>query len=637
MSPRKGIKISDRKNPVTVLIVEDSPTQRAILLQLLESHGYHVAEASHGREALKRIEISPPDLIISDIIMPTMDGYELCNIVKSHPEHQHIPVVLLTALTDRADIVKGLASSADGFITKPYSEKYLIEHIETILENKKLRKISPSESAFEVFFAGEKHNITANRVQITNLLLSTFENAIHKNQELNLLNRELVETKEKLARLNEQLEYRLVELKASEARFKNLVTTIPDIVYRIDASGHFTFINDAIRHIGYTPGELIGKHFSTIVLPADVETASREIVLPKYEGLETGDEGAPKLMDERRTGGRKTTGLEIRLVPKSKDRDISPGVVENIEGDLVTMEVNSSGMYEVNPVKMLAIHIGSVGVIRDITDRKRMEAALKSAYDEMELRVQKKTRELQEAQAYLIQSEKMTALGTLVAGIAHELNNPLMGILNFIQYCRKHTPGDDKKALVLENAEMETNRSIGIVKNLLTFSRYEGTDHETAMRRECITDVFDRVESLLRYRIDKENVVLTKTVDGVIPEIPMRVEEIQQVLLNIMSNALDALKLAPKEHLLNILFFIENGYVHIRVTDSGCGIAEEHIGRIFDPFFTTKPVGEGTGLGLSISRNIIERHGGTITCTSTQAAGTTAEISLPVQQKGVKR
>jgi PAS domain S-box-containing protein len=612
--------------------VEDSSTQRVMLRHLLEINNYGVSEATNGREALERIEKSPPDLLISDVVMPIMDGYELCTAVKSNPDYQNIPVIILTALTDRNDIIKGLTCGADSFITKPYSENYLIERIEATLQNRKLRTSMSRESGFEVLFAGERHSITANRLQITELLLSTFENAVYKNQELNLLNKELLETKEKLTHLNELLELRLIELQTSKDQFKNLVTTIPDIVYHIDAKGYFVFINDAVEKIGYTAEELIGKHFSTIILSTDIAAVSREVVLPRYEGVMTGDKDAPKLFDERRSGIRKTTGLEIRLVPKGRAGKGAPDIVENLNSDLIMVEISSSGMYEMNPLKKIAIYVGSVGVIRDITDRKRMEDKLKRARDTMELEVRKRTQELREAQAHLIQSEKMTALGTMVAGVAHELNNPLMGILNFIQYCLKHTPDGDKKAAVLETAERETNRSIGIVQNLLTFARGYGDTSD--MSRAHITDVFDRVEKLLRYRMEKERVVLIKDSDDIIPAIPMKTEEIQQVFVNLVVNALDALRDNINERVLAVEFFVKDAYVHVRITDNGCGIPTEHMGRVFDPFFTTKPVGKGTGLGLSISRNIVMNHGGSMTCTSRPGEGTGIEISLPVEPRG---
>ena len=172
-----------------------------------------------------------------------------------------------------------------------------------------------------------------------------------------------------------QLENNLRELKASEERFKSLVLTIPDIVYRIDRKGFFIFVNDAVKKLGHEPAELVGKHFSEIILPAEVESVSRAIILPKYADKTTGDKNAPKLFDERRAGERKTTDLEIKLVLKDR-KELKPGLLLTMGEDVVIVEVNSSGMWEINPYAKKKELIGTVGVIRDITQRKLLEKNL---------------------------------------------------------------------------------------------------------------------------------------------------------------------------------------------------------------------------------------------------------------------
>ena len=167
-----------------------------------------------------------------------------------------------------------------------------------------------------------------------------------------------------------QLENNVNVLKVSEVKFGSLVLTIPDLIYRIDPDGKFIFLNDAVRSIGYEPEELIGKHFSEIIYPPDVEDVSRSKVLPKYAGKITGDEWSPKLFDERRTGKRKTTGLEIRLVTRGRKR-MKPGLPMGQE--LIVGEVSSSGMYEIDLDTKNEVFFGTVGVIRNITDRKRTE------------------------------------------------------------------------------------------------------------------------------------------------------------------------------------------------------------------------------------------------------------------------
>jgi PAS domain S-box-containing protein len=186
-----------------------------------------------------------------------------------------------------------------------------------------------------------------------------------------------------IAGINQELELKLKELSASEERFRSLVMTIPDIVYRIDREGYFIFLNDAIQKLGFRPAELMGKHFNQIMMPEDFENCSRRTVLPKYTGQTTGDRNAPKLFDERRSGDRKTIGLEVRLVVKG-DKRLKPGMVQPIGEEVIPVEVNSSGLWEINPKADKKEFIGTVGVIRDITDRKETENKLKERTSELQ-------------------------------------------------------------------------------------------------------------------------------------------------------------------------------------------------------------------------------------------------------------
>jgi PAS domain S-box-containing protein len=195
---------------------------------------------------------------------------------------------------------------------------------------------------------------------------------------------ELVEDRTtELNKANAQLEINLHDLQISEEKFRSLVMTIPDIIYRVDPEGRFTFINDAIKRLGYEPEELAGKHFSEIILPSDVERVSRSVVLPKYAGKKTGDENAPKLFDERRVGKRKTAGLEIRLVIKGR-KALEAGLLLPIGEETVIVEINSSGMRRINPDTKKMELIGTVGVIRDISARKRAQEAFKNRTAELQ-------------------------------------------------------------------------------------------------------------------------------------------------------------------------------------------------------------------------------------------------------------
>ena len=262
--------------------------------------------------------------------------------------------------------------------------------------------------------------------------------------------------------------------------------------------------------------------------------------------------------------------------------------------------------------------------------RQNAENELEKHKEHLEELVEIRTAELKQSQSQLIVAEKMSALGTMTAGIAHEMNNPMMGILNFVQYCIKHTSKDDRKYEVLQDAEKSTNDCIKIIKNLLTFSRIEKEEEEKFQKESC-DSVLERVLKLLYYRIETENIAFDRYNHPDTPAILIKVTNIQQVFLNILGNALDALKNSD-DKTLKIDIRPKDGFVQTTVTDSGCGILPRDFPKIYDPFFTTKPVGKGTGLGLSVCTGIIIDHGGTISCESEVGKGTSFKILLPIER-----
>jgi two-component system sensor histidine kinase/response regulator len=203
MSPQPRLNNSN----VGILIAEDSPTQAEHLRYLLDENGYRVTVARSGKEALAAACQHPPSLIISDIVMPEMDGYALCREVKAQPGLKNVPVILLTSLASPDDIIRGLECGADNFIPKPYEEDYLLSHIQNTLTNFDLRKSHKTQMGVEIVFANEKYLITSDRQQILDLLLSTYETAVQKNLQLS-------ESQKELKKLNEQLDQKVVELEA---------------------------------------------------------------------------------------------------------------------------------------------------------------------------------------------------------------------------------------------------------------------------------------------------------------------------------------------------------------------------------------------------------------------------------------
>ena len=184
-----GIK-GDKRNTL-ILIVEDSLTQLTKLEQLLEGSGYTVGKATNGLEALAYLGKNRPDLVISDIVMPEMDGYELCRRVKAHEDTKDIPFLLLTMLSEPHDIMKGLESGADNFITKPYDDASLLSRIQYILVNKELRRGLSADMGMELFFRGHRYFINSDRIQILDLLISAYEQALEQKIKLEQTNKEL--------------------------------------------------------------------------------------------------------------------------------------------------------------------------------------------------------------------------------------------------------------------------------------------------------------------------------------------------------------------------------------------------------------------------------------------------------------
>src|SRR6266545_429540 len=198
-----------------ILIAEDSPTQAEQLRYLLHESGHRVTVARNGREALAAAHQRKPSMIISDIVMPEMDGYALCREIKSEPTLKNVPVILLTSLASSVDIIRGLECGADNFIPKPYDENYLLSHVQNTLINFELRKSQKTQMGVEIVFANEKYFITAERQQILDLLLSTYETAVQKNLQL-------TESQSELKKLNEKLDQKVVELEAHNRRVQDI-------------------------------------------------------------------------------------------------------------------------------------------------------------------------------------------------------------------------------------------------------------------------------------------------------------------------------------------------------------------------------------------------------------------------------
>jgi two-component system NtrC family sensor kinase len=271
-----------------------------------------------------------------------------------------------------------------------------------------------------------------------------------------------------------------------------------------------------------------------------------------------------------------------------------------------------------------------------------MTAALRNSRAELrdwnhtlEQKVETRTQELRRAQAETMRGEKLASVGLLASGVAHELNNPLTGILTFSHLVRQKMPNTSPDAEDMDLVIRETKRCAAIIKRLLDFAREKQPEKTFTDLNRVIADTVRIVDQPAHLR----NIEITQDLDQTLPPIWIDADQIKQVVMNMLVNAQHAVEekgsitvrtrrsqdpraSAPAADAMPM--------VVISIVDTGCGIPEENLRRIFDPFFTSKAVGKGTGLGLSVSHGIVEAHGGFIEVNSKVGEGSTFSIYLPL-------
>ncbi len=348
------MEIENNSREQEILIVEDSPTQAEQLKFLLQKNNYQVCVARNGREAIDLMRRQMPTIVLSDIVMPEMDGYQLCSYIKSDEAFKKIPVVLLTSLSDPGDVLKGLECGADNFMTKPYDEKILVSRLKYLIVNKHLRETDKVQMGVEIFFGGHKYFITAERQQILDLLFSTYETAVWKNIELVRVQEELKALNE---RLEEMVDERTAALKAEieqrkraedvlterEEQFRKVIESAIDAVILADNDGRIISWNPSAEKIFlYGEPEVIGKPL-TILMPE------------RYR-----DYHLNGLKRVTSSGEFKIIGKIVEMHGLRKDGSEIP-----LEISLTSWETEKGRLYS--------------GIIHDITERKRVEEALQES------------------------------------------------------------------------------------------------------------------------------------------------------------------------------------------------------------------------------------------------------------------
>jgi PAS domain S-box-containing protein len=521
-----------------------------------------------------------------------MGGYELCRKIKAEERTRGVPVILLTSLTDAADVLTGLNCGADSYLTKPYDENYLLTVISLIISNNALRGRQRQLISMEVFFLGEKHVITANPDQMLYLLLSSYEAAVIRNSEL-------LKAQNDLKALNDGLEDLVSErtasltaeiaerkraqeaLQESEERYRRITEGLSDYLYTVyvrDGRVVDTLHNQAcVAVTGYSPGDFMRDRRLWINMVPEEE---RDSVL---------DHG------EKVLSGKDMPGIEHHIMRKDGEmRWVS---------DTPIRKLDSSGVL-----------VSYDGVVKDITDRKRAEA-------------EHLARQSAEA-ANRTKSD-------FLANMSHELRTPLNSIIGFAEVLLDSLYGglNDKQREYLGYIDTSGKHLLELINDILDLSKVESGKADVILSSFSVQALLAISLTMLREKAMKHSIDLECSVE---PEADIEIvsdeRKIKQVVFNLLSNAV---KFTPDGGKVRVdARRMKEGLIEISVSDTGIGIKKEDLGRLFKEFTQLdSPLQkryEGTGLGLALSKRLIEMLGGSIGVSSEEGKGSTFSIALPL-------
>jgi len=360
------------------------------------------------------------------------------------------------------------------------------------------------------------------------------------------------------------------KLKEANDFLMNLIESSVDGIIVTDMKGDILIFNKGAENLlGYQGEEVVEKmNIRSIYQPGVAKEVMDKLRSPDFGGI-----------------GKLTS---FPIFHRKKDGEL-------IEGDL-----SASIIYDEK-----GNEIASIGIFKDLRERLKME------------------RELREIQQALLQSEKLTAMGRLTSQIAHELNNPIYGIMNTLELLKTEIPPESKRRRILELSLSEIQRLSEMLRNMLSFSKPE----EEKRRPVKIDELIEGILLVMEKQMKESNIQVEASFDSDIPEVMASTNQMRQVMLNILKNAKEAM---PKGGTLTVRTTREGNKVLIHIQDTGIGIPEEIRDKIFEAFFTTKQKVKGVGLGLSVCYGIIKDHGGEIKVESEEGKGTTFTLSLPV-------
>jgi PAS domain S-box-containing protein len=586
-----------------ILIAEDSPAQARLLKFILEQHGYRVVHATNGRLALEAARLHKPALIISDILMPEMDGYELSAAVKADDGLKDVPVILVTTLADPDDVIRGLQCGADNFILKPYDEDFLIGRVRFSLLERPARPAEQPGDATELVYNGQARLITAGRTQILNLLLSIYDAGMQRNKQLSEAEVALRAHNKLAEEANQRLQREILQRDEVEQALRLSQTELKDLNSNLDrlVNDRTMALQEATRRhvtlLGNLPGVAYRSQSDRDHTMEFVSEGSRELL-----GISPRD----------LTGGRVVYGDLIHVddrdrVWRTSQASLKAGERSECEYRIVHADgtwrrvwERSQGIYGESG-ELVAVE----GFIADVTARDRIE------------------RQLREVQ-------RMDAIGRLTGGLAHDLNNYLVVVMGNLDMLAERVLEDPEAVALVDGAIGGAVRSAELTRSLLAFSRRQPLDPK-------ITDVGQRVGEVAKLlkRAIGEKVAVGFGTSSDVWRVDIDGAQLDNCIVNLANNARDAM---PDGGTLTITVrnvagggpdALPGDHVLIELTDTGCGMSPQDLAQAFEPFFSTKGAGHGTGLGLSMVHGFVHQSGGIIRMTSVVGSGTNVRIFIP--------
>jgi two-component system NtrC family sensor kinase len=360
------------------------------------------------------------------------------------------------------------------------------------------------------------------------------------------------------------------EIRKTNDFLNNIIHNSPNAIMAANMKGTIILWNNAAEEIlGYKTEEVVGKLNIIKVYP---------------EGM------AKKVMAKLREGNVRRKG---RL-------KFYPVVLLKKDGEIAEGNLSASIVYDLN-----GNELATVGIFMDLKERLEMERRLKTTQEQ------------------LLQSEKLAAMGRLTSQIAHELNNPLYGIMNTLELMKTEIAPENNRRRILEMALSETVRLSELLHKMLTFSKPDQQEKQPV----DVNTILEEILLLHNKQFRENNIIISTSLAEGLPLVLASKNQLRQVFLNMFNNAGDAM---PEGGTLSVATYADDKEIAIDIADTGTGIKAENINSIFDAFFTTKSSVKGVGLGLSVCYGFILEHGGDITVKSEFGVGTSFRITLPV-------